>query len=264
MTTPAATTPVPRLLEGRHALVTGGGSGIGRATCLALAREGAAVCVADRHGDAAREVAETIAAGGGRALALTADVADEAEVRDMVEEAVAAFGPLQACFNNAGIGVTGSIGAGRLLDEIESGDWQRMLAVNLTGVFLCLKHELRSMRAHGGAIVNMASIGGLAALSAGAGPYVAAKHGVVGLTRQAALEYARFGIRVNAICPGHVTTPLIGDDPQRLAALATMNPMRRLGAPAEIAEAVAWLLSDRASFVNGAAMVADGGRLAGA
>ena len=119
MTPSAATTPSARLLEGRHALVTGGGSGIGRATCLALAREGAAVCVADRHGDAAREVAETIAAAGGRALALTADVADEAEVRDMVDEAVAAFGPLQACFNNAGIGVTGSIGVGRLLDEIE-------------------------------------------------------------------------------------------------------------------------------------------------
>ncbi len=251
------------LLSGKAALVTGGASGIGRAACLAFAREGATVCVVDRNAALAADTVAAIVAAGGRASAITADVADEDSVRAMVAQAVAAYGRIDCCFNNAGIGTTETHSRGKRLDELELAEWQRMQDVNLTGVFLCMKHELRHMRDHGGAIVNTASIAGLTALPK-ASAYCASKHGVVGLTKSAAIDYAADGIRVNAICPGHILTPLLGPDADsRRPELSRRIPLGRLGTAEEIAEMVVWLCSDRAAFTTGAALLADGGRLAG-
>ena len=250
------------LLSGKNALVTGGASGIGRAACLVFAREGAVVCVADRNRAMAEETVERITRAGGRAIAIDVDVADEDSVRAMIDKAISAVGQIDCCFNNAGIGTTETSSKGKLLADLSLSEWQRMIDVNLTGVFLCLKHELLHMRQHGGSIVNMASIGGLIALP-GAAAYSASKHGVIGLSKNAATEYAQYGIRVNALCPGHVTTPLLDATDQQLSELAKRNPMKRLGTADEIAEMAAWLCSDRASFTNGSVMLADGGRLAG-
>lgn len=249
------------LLAGRKALVTGGGSGIGRAACLAFAREGAAVCVVDRNGEAAEQVAGQIRGAGGVALVERADVSSQDDVLRMLAAAEAGLGGLDCCFNNAGIGTTETNSRGKLLADITLDDWNRMLAVNLTGVFLCLKHQLPRMR-RGGSIVNMASIGGLAALH-GSAAYVASKHAVIGLTKSAAVEYGHLGIRINAVCPGHIQTPLLGTV-QAGDELSQRNPMKRYGRPEEIADLVAWLSSAQASFVNGAAFTADGGRLAAA
>ena len=248
------------LLQGRRALVTGGGSGIGKATCETFAREGAAVCVVDRHLDAAQAVAREIRDAGGHAIALQVDVSVEADVRRMLDLAAAELGGIDCCFNNAGIGTTETNSRRKLLADIALDDWNRMLAVNLTGVFLCLKYQLPRL-SRGASIVNMASIGGLTALH-GAAAYVASKHGVVALTKNAAIEYGNLGIRINAVCPGHIATPLIsaGHDGD---ALSQRNPMLRYGQPQEIASLVAWLSSAQASFVNGAAFTTDGGRLAG-
>lgn len=249
------------LLHGKNALVTGGASGIGRAACLVFAREGAVLCVADRDRAGADETVELVMRAGGKATAIDVDVGNEDSVRTMVEQASAAMGRIDCCFNNAGIGTIETNSKGKLLADLTLAEWQRMMDVNLTGVFLCLKHELLHMKAHGGSIVNTASIGGLIALH-GAAAYSASKHGVIGLSRNAAAEYAHYGIRVNALCPGHVTTPMLGATEQRLSDLAKRNPMKRLGTADEIAEMAAWLCSDRASFTNGAVMLADGGRLA--
>lgn len=249
------------LLSGKKALVTGGASGIGRAACLVFAREGAMVCVADRDRAMASETVALITQAGGTALAIDVDVANEDSVRSMVDQACSAMGRVDCCFNNAGIGTTETNSKGKLLADLTLSDWQRMIDVNLTGVFLCLKHELQHMKAHGGSIVNTASIGGLIALQ-GAAAYSASKHGVIGLTRNAATEYAHYGIRVNALCPGHVRTPLLDATEQQLSELARRNPMKRLGTPDEIAEMAAWLCSDRSSFTNGSVLLADGGRLA--
>ncbi len=251
------------LLSGKTALVTGGASGIGKAACLAFAREGAAVCVVDRNAALAAETVAHIVRTGGRATAITADVANEDSVRAMVAQAIEAYGRLDCCFNNAGIGTTETHSRGKRLDELELADWQRMQDVNLTGVFLCMKYELRHLVAQGGAIVNTASIAGLTALPK-ATAYVAAKHGVVGLTKSAAIDYAADGVRINAICPGHVTTPLLGPDSGKgRPELGQRIPLGRLGTAEEIAEMVVWLCSDRAAFTTGAALLADGGRLAG-
>jgi NAD(P)-dependent dehydrogenase (short-subunit alcohol dehydrogenase family) len=248
------------LLQGKRALITGGASGIGKAACVAFAREGAHVCVVDRDGDGAEAVAAIIRAGGGRAIAHRADVSSESDVRQMVEAAEGALGPIDCYFNNAGIGTLETNSRQKRLADISLEDWNRMLAVNLTGVFLCLKYQLPRM-AKGGSIVNTASIAGLTALH-GSAAYVASKHGVIALTRSAAIEYGHQQIRVNAVCPGHIATPLLGavqagDD------VAQRNPMKRYGTPEEIADLVVWLSSDQAGFVNGAAFTADGGRLAG-
>lgn len=249
-----------KLLENKTALVTGGASGIGKASCLAFAREGARVCVVDRDLEAAAQVARLIQSGGGNAVAHRADVSIEAEIRGAIDAAEADLGTIECYFNNAGIGTVETHSRGKRLADIDVGDWTRMLEVNLTGIFLCMKHQLPRMR-QGGSIVNNASIAGLTALP-GSAAYVASKHGVIGLTRSAAIEYAQEGIRVNAVCPGHILTPLLG---VRSASdeVAQKNPMRRYGHPEEIADLVVWLSSSQASFVNGTAMTADGGRLAG-
>lgn len=244
------------MLDGRVALVTGGASGIGRATALRMAEEGARLVVADRDGEGAARTAAAIIQAGGEARAIAADVTDEAQVEAMVQAALDAFGRLDCAFNNAGVAPMEA----QPLAEISAEEWARVLGVNLTGVFLCIKHEVRAMAASGGgSIVNTSSIAGRIALPK-AGAYVAAKHGVIGLTRVAALDHAADGIRVNAVCPGYVQTALAsrGIERRREAILARV-PLHRIGTVEEIAEAVVWLCSDRASFVTGEALGVDGG-----
>ncbi len=251
------------LLDGKSALVTGGGGGIGRATALALAREGARLAVADLAVDAARETVALVNAAGGQAISLTGDVARDADVQAMVEAVIGAHGRLDCAFNNAGIAGWQVEAAGKKTAEWSEEAFDRMIAVNLKGVWLCMKHELIQMQAQGGgAIVNTASIAGLAGLPTSSA-YVAAKHGVVGLTKTAAIEYAEAGIRVNAVCPGYVETPMTEETMRRRgAAIIAQTPLKRMGSPQEIAEMVVWLLSERASYVTGAAYNVDGGWMA--
>ncbi len=244
------------LLQGKVALVTGGASGIGRATALRMAEEGARVLVADRDGAGVARVAETILQAGGEGRAIACDVTTDTEVAAMVQAALDAWGRLDCAFNNAGVAPTEALP----LAEIPPEEWARVLSVNLTGVFLCLRHEIPAMaRGGGGAIVNTASIAGRIALPR-AGAYVAAKHAVIGLTRSAALDHGAEGVRVNAILPGYVETPLAarGIERRREAILARM-PLGRIGTVEEIADVVVWLCSDRARFVTGEALAADGG-----
>ena len=246
------------LLAGKTALLTGGASGIGRATALAFAREGARVAVADRGG--AEATVALINAAGGQAISLSGDVTDAAVVEAMVAQTVAAFGRLDCAFNNAGIAPAAVGPAGQRTHELTDASWQGVLDVNLTGVFLCMRAELRQMlQQGGGVIVNTASIAGLFGLPM-AGAYVASKHGVVGLTKTAAIEYAADNIRVNAVCPGYITTPMTEETVRRRGPqLMARVPTHRMGQPEEIAEAVVWLCSDRSSFVTGAAYTVDGG-----
>jgi len=248
------------ILSGKSALVTGGASGIGRATALAMVREGARVVVADRSAAGAAETVAMINAAGGQAIAFGVDVADEAQVQAMIAHSVATYGQLDCAFNNAGIAPRSVGPAGQRTHEMSRQSFDGMLAVNLTGVFLCMKYEIVQMLAQGGgAIVNTASIAGLVGLPK-ASNYVAAKHGVVGITKTAAMEYARDNIRVNCVNPGYIKTPMT--DPsmaERYETLMTMVPMHRLGLPDEIAEAVVWMCSDKASFMTGASHVVDGG-----
>lgn len=248
------------LLQGMGALVTGGASGIGRATALAMVREGARVAVADRSEAGAAETVAMINAAGGQALAIAADMGDEAQIEAMVARTVAAFGRLDCAFNNAGIAPRHAGPSGQRTHEMSRQSFDQMLAVNLTGVFLCMKHEIAHMLAQrGGAIVNTASIAGLIGLPT-ASSYVAAKHGVVGLTKTAAIEYAGDNIRVNCVNPGYIKTPMTEPGmAERYERLMTKVPMNRLGLPEEIAEAVVWLCSDKASFMTGASHVIDGG-----
>jgi NAD(P)-dependent dehydrogenase (short-subunit alcohol dehydrogenase family) len=251
------------ILDGKTALVTGGGSGIGRAASLAYAREGARVVVADVNVEGGEETVQQIKEAGGDAILVHADVSKPDDTQAMVERAVEAFGRLDCAFNNAGI----SGGRDRRLtaDYLEE-DWDRVIAINLKGVWLCMKAEIPQMLKQGsGAIVNTASIAGLVGLR-GTIAYVAAKHGVTGLTKAAALEYASQGLRVNAVCPGYIRTPLVqpifdavdGFEDE----VAARHPVGRLGEPAEISEAVLWLSSDAASFVTGHNMPVDGGYMA--
>ena len=251
------------LLDGKSALITGGGGGIGRATALAFAREGARVAVADVAEEAARETVALVNAAGGQAISLSGDVSRDADVRAMIDAVVGTYGRLDCAFNNAGI-------AGWHVDAIlkKTAEWSeeafdRMIAVNLRGVWLCMRHELPQMQAQGGgAIVNTGSIAGLVGLP-NSSAYVAAKHGVVGLTKTAALEYAEANIRVNAVCPGYIKTPMTEPSMQlRGAAILAQTPLKRMGNPEEIAEMVVWLCSERASYVSGAAYNVDGGWMA--
>jgi len=248
------------ILNGKAALVTGGASGIGRATALAMAREGARVAVADRTEESAAATVALINAAGGQAIAIGGDVTREADVQAMVARAVAAFGRIDCAFNNAGVGGA-SVGPGaQRLHELSQASFDSMLAINLTGVFLCMKHEIAQMLAQGGgSIVNTASVAGLVGLPMSS-HYVAAKHGVVGITKTAAMEYAQDNIRVNCVNPGYVTTPMTAKSVEtRLDAMMAKVAMNRMGLPEEIAEGVVWMLSDRASFMTGASHVIDGG-----
>jgi NAD(P)-dependent dehydrogenase (short-subunit alcohol dehydrogenase family) len=251
------------LLQGRSALVTGGASGIGRATALAMVREGARVAVADLNEVGAAETVAKINAAGGQSIAIGVDVSHEGQIEAMVARSVAAFGQLDCAFNNAGIATHGAGKPGLRTHEMGRQSFDRMMAINLTGVFLCMKYEIVQMLKQGaGAIVNTASIAGLIGLPTAAS-YVAAKHGVVGLTKTAAMEYAQENIRVNCVNPGYIKTPLT--DPimaERYDSLMAKVPMNRLGLPEEIAEAVIWMCSDKASFMTGASHVVDGGYFA--
>ena len=248
-------------LEGKVALVKGGGSGIGRATALTFAREGAKVLVADVAVEGGQETVQRIKAIGGEAQFVQVDVAKAAAVEALVTQAVQTYGRLDCAFNNAGI-------EGAIQPTADYGEehWDRVIAVNLKGVWLCMKYELQQMPTQGnGAIVNTASAAGLVGLPSGSA-YAASKHGVVGLTKTAALEYAKANIRVNAVCPGGVRTPMMERTFQQIPGFAeaavALEPVGRLAAPEEIAEAVVWLCSDAASFVTGHAMAVDGGWVA--
>lgn len=245
---------------GKVALVTGGGSGMGRATAQAFAREGARVMVADIRIDDADATAQAIIQQGGEALAYVVDVSRIDQVAALVDATVAAWGRLDCAFNNAGI----NIEHGPLADCTEQ-EWDRVLAVNLKGVWLCMKFEIPHMiAAGGGSIVNTASIVGLTG-SRNTPAYVASKHGIVGLTRAAALEYGRVGIRVNAVCPGAIKTQMYldreGDDPENNARIAAANALNRLGTGDDVAGAVLWLCSDASAFVTGHCLVVDGGEI---
>jgi NAD(P)-dependent dehydrogenase (short-subunit alcohol dehydrogenase family) len=244
-------------LAGKAALVTGGGSGLGRASAIALARAGATVTVADVDEQGGKETVTLVFEAGGDADFVRADVTQADEVEAMVDKTVARWGRLDCALNNAG-----TTGVSAPTADYTLEDWNRALALNLTGVFLCLKYEIPAMLERGGAIVNMASGAGLVGF-AGLPAYVASKHGVVGLTRAAALEYASQGLRVNAICPGSTRTPMLegfmGGDEQVERMMTRAVPLGRLGRPEEIADAVVWLCSDAASFVVGHALAVDGG-----
>ncbi len=248
------------ILEGKTALVTGAAGGIGRATAQAMAREGARVVVADMNEAGLKETVALINAAGGQALSAKADVTSAADVEGLVKLAVSSFGRLDCAFNNAGISGFHVDAGGKLTHEWSQQAIQRMLAVNLEGVWLAMKYEIEQMLAQGsGAIVNTASIAGLIGLPTSSG-YVAAKHGVVGLTKTAAIEYAQKGIRVNSVCPGYIETDMTKWVMERIPERVTVTtPMRRMGRPEEIAEMVTWLCSDRASYVTGANYNVDGG-----
>jgi NAD(P)-dependent dehydrogenase (short-subunit alcohol dehydrogenase family) len=251
------------IVEGKVALVTGGGGGIGRASALAFAREGARVAVADFAAAAAHETVSQINAAGGQAISLTGDVTRAKDVRTMIEDTIAAYGRLDCAFNNAGIAPYQVDASGKKTAEWSEASFDRMIAVNLKGVWLCMKEEIPRMQSQGGgAIVNTASIAGLIGLATSSA-YVAAKHGVIGLTKTAALEYADANIRVNAVCPGFIKTQMTEDTMRRRGeVLLAQIPFRRMGEPGEIAEMVVWLCSDRASYVTGASYNVDGGWMA--
>ena len=244
--------------EGKVALVTGAGSGMGRATSQAFAQAGAAVVLVDVNEASARLAAAQLVAAGHEAIAVQCDVADEAQVKAMVDLTVSTFGRLDAAFNNAGVNSPVAETA-----DASGEEFDRVNAINLRGVWNCMKYELRHMREQAsGAIVNCSSLGGLVGI-AGRAVYHASKHGVLGMTKSAALEYAARGIRINAVCPGIIDTPMVADmlasEPEAMKELMKEQPIGRLGRPEEIACAVLWLCSPGASFVIGHALAVDGG-----
>lgn len=244
---------------GKVAFVTGAANGIGRATALAFAREGASVVVADVSEKRNEETARMIKDLGGHALAVRCDVMRAEDVKAALEKTVEAFGRLDFAFNNAGIEYTIQPVA-----NVTEEEWDRIIDIDLRGVFLCMKHEIPLiLKQGGGAIVNTSSGAGVRGFKGGAA-YVAAKHGVVGLTKAAALDYAQSNIRINAVCPGIIDTPMMdrfsgGTDEGRQAVIA-QEPVGRMGTAEEIAAAVVWLCSDAASFVVGSSMIVDGGQ----
>jgi NAD(P)-dependent dehydrogenase (short-subunit alcohol dehydrogenase family) len=248
-------------LEGKITLVTGGGSGIGRASALFLAREGAKIIVADIEVENGEETADLIKKAGGHGDYIKLDVSQSDEVEALISKIVKTYGQLDCAHNNAGI-----LGAMDSVVDCSEEEWNRVLSINLTGVWLCMKYEIEQMlKQKGGAIVNTASVAGLVG-AAQTPAYSASKHGVVGLTKSAALTYAPTGIRINAVCPAFIITPLldpmIGAGSQVESNLIARHPIGRMGKPEEVAEAVVWLCSDAASFVTGHSMAVDGGYVA--
>ena len=248
-------------LNGKVAIVTGASAGIGRATAFALAAEGASVVVADVDDVRGQQVATELTDKGASALFIHTDVTDDAQVAALVATTVVTFGGLDLAVNNAGIEGTPAI-----THECTPENWNRTLAVNLTGVWSCMRHEIpRMLERGGGSIVNLASVAGLVGFNT-IPAYVASKHGIVGLTKTAALEYAETGIRVNAVCPGVIDTEMVerftGGAPEAEAAMVATEPVGRLGRPEEIADAIVWLCSDRSSFTTGQAIAVDGGFVA--
>ena len=248
------------LFDGKVAIVTGGGSGIGEAACHLYAREGAKVVVSDLNEKRGNEVAQAIQKMKGDAIFVRADVSNPSDCQAMVDATLEKYGRLDIAFNNAGIG-----GETNLTADYSIAGWQKVIAVNLSSVFYCMKYEIPAMlKTGGGAIVNMASILGQVGFE-NSPAYVAAKHGVVGLTKTAALEYSKQGIQINSVGPGFIRTPLISgleQDEQVRNHLISLHPLGRLGESEEVAELVIWLSSEKASFVMGAYYPIDGGYLA--
>ena len=251
-------------LKDKVALVTGGSSGIGRATALAFAREGAQVVVsANMNIQSGAETVRLIREAGGEAIFVKADVSLAAGVKALVDKTIETYGQLDCAFNNAG-----AAGEVAPVADCSEENWDRVININLKGVWLCMKYEIPHMlKGGGGAIVNTSSIAGLVG-GASAPAYIASKHGVLGLTKSAALAYAQEGVRVNAVCPGYIQTPMLdhileelpeSERPEAEARWIDLAPLGRIGRPEEIAEAVVWLCSDAASFVTGHPMVVDGG-----
>jgi NAD(P)-dependent dehydrogenase (short-subunit alcohol dehydrogenase family) len=249
-------------LQGKVAIVTGGTSGIGRDAAILFAKAGAKVVVAGRRETEGEETVALIRSAGGEAIFVKTDVSRAADVRTLVEKTVAEFGRLDIAFNNAGIE-----GSWTPIVEQSEDDWDRTIDINLKGVWLCLKYEIQQMlkQGGGGAIVNMASVSGLIG-AAGTATYCASKHGVIGLTKTAALETARSGIRVNVVCPAVIETPMgtrLWGAPEAKELGLRFHPIGRFGTSMEVAEAVLWMCSERASFMTGQSLVLDGGFLAG-
>ena len=243
-------------IKDKCAVVTGAASGIGQATAVLLAKHGAKVIVSDINGTAAQATVKMIEEAGGIAKFIACNVASKEAVKELIVQSIAAFGPIKYAVNNAGIG-----GVLSPMHELKFEDWDKMMAINLSGVFYCLREEISAMLHHGGgSIVNVASLAGLGGMPGGAS-YCAAKHGVIGLTKTAAIEYAKLKVRVNAVCPGWTETAILEGVPKETLNNSVTNfvPMGRLGKPDEVAETILWLLSDKASFVNGHCLTIDGG-----
>lgn len=245
-------------MKGKVALVTGAGSGIGRATAELFAVHGAFVVVADKNLNTAKETLELIKKSGEKGLALEVDISQEDQIKSLIEETITRFGQLNYACNNAGIE-----GEQAFTADCSAENWSRVIDINLRGTWLCMKYQIPEMfKNPGGAIVNVSSIAGLLGFS-GIPAYASSKHGINGLTKTAALEYAEQGIRVNSVCPGAIQTPMIdrfvGTESQERKDLIASHPIGRLGRPEEVAEAIVWLCSDKASFITGQTLAVDGG-----
>jgi NAD(P)-dependent dehydrogenase (short-subunit alcohol dehydrogenase family) len=242
-------------IKDKVALVTGGSSGIGKAAALAFAREGAKVVICSIQPQEGEKTVRMIEDGGGESLFVETDVTKSDQVEAAVEKTVAQYGGLDFAFNNAGI--NGEVAP---IDQYSEEGWDTIININLKGVWLCMKYEIPHILKNGGAIVNNSSIGGFVSFPLNIAPYIASKHGVIGLTKAAAREYATKGIRINAVCPGAIKTPLNQDMPDAMVKpIVDLHPMGRMGTPEEVAETVLWLCSDAASFITGSSILIDGG-----